>query len=335
LIRIELGQEDLLASRFALSPLGELGNLLHHLGNSAGHPNRLPPPVRARWSGRFAEMRAEPGIRAMLALQSRAYSADFVAPPPAGMAQTIADDLAVVRATPAALAREEIGRALHQGRQPDRDVQAFLTGQDVVGRLADALETAWTQLIGPDWPQLRAIIERDVVHRAGQLTRAGWAAALTGMHDDVAWRNGGLEIRRPEAGHAVLGGRGLLFVPSVFVYPGLAVYLDPPWRPALVYPARGSAALWEQQPAAMPGSLQRLLGASRARLLLTLDEPASTTQLAATAGLSLGAVGGHLRILLDAGLLSRARAGRSVLYRRTPTGDALIAAQPQPEPQPG
>ena len=95
-----------------------------------------------------------------------------------------------------------------------------------------------------------------------------------------------------------------------------------------IYPARGVSALWEQP--GRPGSgtaLQRLLGGSRAAILLALEDPASTTQLAGTLGQSLGGIGDHLAVLREAGLVARARSGRSVLYRRTPVGDALAAAE--------
>lgn len=90
--------------------------------------------------------------------------------------------------------------------------------------------------------------------------------------------------------------------------------VDPPWPPALRYPARGVAALWQQSGAAQDGALGRLLGTSRAAVLLALDEPASTSQLAAILGQSLGGLGDHLAVLRESGLVTRACSGRSVLY---------------------
>ena len=119
-------------------------------------------------------------------------------------------------------------------------------------------------------------------------------------------------------------------MPSVFLWPQVSAHIDEPWPATLIYPARGIAALWETPATAVQGTLSALLGRARAGLLTALDKPASTTQLARSLGLATGAVGDHLTILHNAGLLTKARTGRSVLYRRTPLGDALVAASPGP-----
>ena len=57
-----------------------------------------------------------------------------------------------------------------------------------------------------------------------------------------------------------------------------------------------------------------------------LAPPVPPTQLVAVTGQGLGSVGRHLRVLLDAGLVERRRAGRSVLYSRTTAGQVLVEA---------
>jgi DNA-binding transcriptional ArsR family regulator len=81
------------------------------------------------------------------------------------------------------------------------------------------------------------------------------------------------------------------------------------------------------QPAA-PEPLRRLLGPTRAEILLLIGNPITTTQLVAVTGLALGTVGDHLRVLLDAGLAERQRSGAHVLYHRTPVGQQLIGHLP-------
>lgn len=322
MLRFAVGTEDLVHSRFALSPAFELHNLLRQLVTPAGR-HQLPPVWAARLRPSFQRLRPDPAMRAMLALFAPRSGPNFIVPPPQGLTQTIEDDLSAMRATPLAIARREIRQALDQQPVGDSAVRELLRSPDVLDRLADVLHTAWGQLIAADWPQLRAICERDVVHRAGELGRTGWAGALSGLHPRVRWRDGSIEIARVSAkGTVALGGRGLLFVPSVFVWPGLAVQCEEPWPRTLVYPARGTAALWTAN-AADPGALAELIGSTRAALLISLAEASSTTQLARSLRLAVGAVGDHLRVMHRAGLLDRARSGRSVLYRRTPLGDAL------------
>jgi DNA-binding transcriptional ArsR family regulator len=321
--RIHVDRDDLLNSRFAISPLFELDNILRRL-TGLNHA-RLPAEWSARLRPAFRRLRATTALDAVLALQTRRYGAAFVAPPPASVAQTVEADLAAVRATPLSLAREEIARSLAGEPEPAPPVRAILSDPRVVAIVADTLEEVWRELVAADWPALRAVCERDVVHRAGLLSRGGWAAALEGLHRRLTWRDGEILLTRRADRDVELGGRGLLLVPSVFVWPHVALYTDPPWPHALIYPARGTAALLEPADVPPPSALADLLGRSRARLLATLSTPASTTQLAATLRLAPGAVGDHLAVLRRAGLVNRARAGRSVLYRRTPLGDALAA----------
>ncbi|TDQ05965.1 ArsR family transcriptional regulator [Labedaea rhizosphaerae] len=323
--------EDLARTRFAVSPLFELVSLLRTL---AGMGSRLPPAWAARLRPEFTRLRAEANLDLVLALESRYSGASILAPPPQGLAQTIEQDLAAVRATPAEVARAVIDAQLTlAGPVPDDvpdHVLDRLRGPRPVPLLADALEAAWHGLLAADWPQLRAICERDVVHRAGELGRTGWGGALDGLHKMVRWRGGAIEVRRRAPGADVtteLGGAGLLLVPSVFVWPGVAIFNEDPWPRALIYPARGISALWAT--GSEPGAIGALLGSARARILVALAEPASTTQLARSMGMAVGAVGDHLAVLRDARLVDRARTGRSVLYRRTPLGDAL-AAQADP-----
>lgn len=100
--------------------------------------------------------------------------------------------------------------------------------------------------------------------------------------------------------------------------------LELPHRYALVYPVSGALAETGSTRAG-PDGLARLIGPNRARVLRLVEQPRSTTQLAALTGLPPGAVGNHLRVLLEAGTVLRRRAGREVLYWRTSLGDALTA----------
>ena len=337
MLSIRVSGEDLARSRFAISPLWELVNALRRL---AAPPRGTPTdPWLARSRDRFEALRRDLDVQAVLALQPPGYGADFLSPVPSGVADTIDDLLDAVRDCPTDQARAEIATAL--GHRPaGARVREVLDGDDVTARLADALAHCWDVLLAPDWPLLRAILERDVVHRAERLVSGGWAAALDDLDPRVRWGGGLIRINRRYDGttdrEVDLAGRGLLLIPSVFVWPGVAEALDPPWPPALVYPARGVAALRTSGSAGvLPDALARLVGRARAAVLAALDEPASTTQLARLLGQSIGGVGDHMAVLAGAGLVDRARAGRSVLYRRTPAGDALVAAAVASSPDVG
>jgi DNA-binding transcriptional ArsR family regulator len=60
-------------------------------------------------------------------------------------------------------------------------------------------------------------------------------------------------------------------------------------------------------------------------VLLALDRPGTTTELARALRLTAGGASQHLAVLREAGLVRGHRVGRSVLYLRTAAGDDLLA----------
>ncbi|MEV6841983.1 DUF5937 family protein [Actinoplanes sp. NPDC051411] len=321
MLRLDAGAEDLLHSRFALSPAFELTSLLRRL--SSGVPTGWSSALTDRLRPRFERLRRETALDAILALKLPGSGATFIAPPPDHAGQTFADDLARIRATPPAEARQEIDYYLQRRR--DDPARKVLTDPHALTHLADAMEAAWTELLADDWPRVRTVCERDVVHRTTQLSRAGWSAALAGLAPVVRWRDGGIELPSVSTRRISLDGAGVLFIPSVFIWPDAAAHLDPGRPKTVIYPARGAATCYEPAESPVPDALAALLGRSRARLLLALADPATTTQLGYGLDLPLGTVGDHLTVLRRAGLVRRGRVGRSVRYERTALGDRLTA----------
>ncbi|TWJ26781.1 helix-turn-helix protein [Micromonospora sagamiensis] len=325
-VRIQVTPADIAASRYAISPLGETVSALRLCAGQHSAPGLAPWVARVRPV--YERLRRDlPAVGALLALLRRGgYNADFIQPPPAGTGRSFIDEITVVRATPLAQAREELARNLVGLRTPPAYAERIYRSPDVVDRLADAVEAVWTALVEPDWPRLRTILERDVVQRAGRLVTYGWGAAVAGLDPRLSWEPGGhlgaIVVADREPATYSLGGKGLLFVPTVF---GTMInYVEPPWPFALVYRAAGVVdLLGPPAPDRPPDALDRLLGRTRAAVLRALAVPATTSQLVRQFGLTLGGVGGHLAVLRDAGLVTRTRTGRAVRYTRTPLGDAL------------
>ncbi|MFD0658556.1 hypothetical protein [Thermocatellispora tengchongensis] len=181
MIRIEVTSADLAASRFAVSPLLETMHALWTLsGRAEAGPHRA---WVARWRGAYARLaRRHPGLDAIAAISGNRGSAnvDFIAPPPTGVRAAFADELARMRGTPLSLAHAEIERVLARlPRPPSPGVLEILRGPDVVRVIAEAFEAAWTEIVAAEWPRFRAVLERDVVQRAGRLAAYGWGRPWT------------------------------------------------------------------------------------------------------------------------------------------------------------
>lgn len=312
--------ETLVGSRFVVSPLAEAIAALKLLDRgTAAHPGERAwldahlPAYRER-------LAADP-VTALLvrAALGRTWNADFLTPTPGGEGSPgFEEELTRIRETPPEAAREHLAVSLG-GPLPER-----LRRADLPERAADVVAWVWTRTVLPEWPRRRRVIEADIVARTAQLGRGGWAEALDGMRRGMRWLGEGrLQINARDYPPRDLSGARLMFVP---VTPRTGwVSWDERIRYAVVYPCSGALAEAGRQ--RVPEALGALLGPARAAVLVLLATPLSTTQLVALTGQGLGSVGRHLKVLLDARLVRRRRAGRSVLYYRTETGDALVAAQ--------
>ncbi|WP_431980497.1 DUF5937 family protein [Streptomyces qinglanensis] len=330
---IRFGPADPLHCRFALSPVWETQaavRLLVHARDATPHRHwirRALPLARS--------LALEP-LRAVL--PRRGYTPDFLFPAPAGPASSFAVEIGRVRATDPGRAHAEIVRALADtpGAAESRTARELLGDPaGAVEALAAAVTRAWEALVAPEWPRLRAVLEADIGFRARQLAEGGLARVFAALHPGVSWQEGTLRVDRPlRHTRALAGGEGVTLVPSVFVWPTVAAGFDPPAPAALIYPARGIARLWGAAPDAPPRALARLLGRNRAAVLAALAEPASTSALAARLDLAPSSVSAHLAALRGAGLLASSRAGRQVLYGRTPLGRALAAGRDEGGPAP-
>src|SRR3954469_12532657 len=319
MVTLRLGPEDVANLRFAISPLMELHNSVRALEHPEAKALHLP------WVAATRERVAGLDMALLQALHPRkAYTPDFIDPPPRGPLGELEDDLERMLATPAERVRFELRRA-YDGRplpavlEPlERDPARELPA------LADLFRAYWERALAPVWPRIRALLEGDVLYRARQLADGGAQRLFADIHPEVSFAEDTLRIDMPYDVTAHLGGRGLLFVPSAFTWPRPAVSVEPPWQPFLVYPARGVGGLWEPGRSAPPEALAALLGRRRAGVLAAVGAPRSTTELARALELSPGSVSQHLSVLRDAGLVHGHRVGRSVLYVRSEKGENLV-----------
>jgi hypothetical protein len=313
---------DLLRCRFAISPAFETLSAI-----------RLTLPAEAagqhrRWLDGVADRVAGLDLRPIALLQPRrGYTPDFLAPPPTGALATFDDELARIAATPPARVTAEIARSLRDtpgaadseiGRRLQTDPAEALT------TLTGLIRAAWHELVEPVWPRVRAVLDADVSFQTRRLAEGGLDRLFAELHPALRWHDNTLVRAYGDDDHRDLAGAGLVLMPSVFKWDQVVVVLDEPWQPTVIYPARGSGGLWHQWPGTPDAALGRLIGRTRAALLVGLTEPATTTTLAHRHALAPATVSEHLSVLRDAGFVVGERHRHEIRYRRSALGAAAV-----------
>ena len=242
----------------------------------------------------------------------QSYIPDFLTPPPTGPLAEIDDELEQIRTTPREQVDHELALMDHPPAIPSLD------------DLVDTLRAYWVQALEPDWPRIRSFLQADVQHRARMLAESGPAELFTTLHPRTSWHGDHFKLDSCYGADVDLAGRGLLLVPSAFLWDKPKAIVGEPWQPTILYPARGIGTLWDEPE--LSCALESLLGANRAAILEACEAPRSTTEIARRLELSPGGVSQHLKVLRSAGLVQAERVGREVLYVRSEAADALVAA---------
>jgi DNA-binding transcriptional ArsR family regulator len=283
---------------------------------------QVPPWHRAWRDTHTAALRerldADPvGAALLRAAFGRTWTADFLTVPPTAPDLPLDEELRHLES----LGYDAVRADLEVATGP---VPPELSGTGLARTAADLLRWTWEHTIRDEWPRRLQVLRADVVARTARLSGEGWSGVLDGLAPGVRWlANGRLQVNAHPYPPRDIRGRDLLFIAAHTR--GSWVSWRLPDTFAVVYPVTGALA---SGPASLPQPLVRLLGRTRARVLTALDAPRSTSALVAATRLPLGSVGGHLRVLLDAGLLERRRSGREVLYWRSDAGQALLDAAP-------
>jgi DNA-binding transcriptional ArsR family regulator len=321
-IRIHLTADDLAEIRFAFSPTWELVMSVYKtLRDPAKHALHLP------WVTETRRHIADRDLRLFLELAStEGYVADFLTPPPDTPFPDLDQELERVVSTPVEQVRKEIfglcevsTEAMESLRHLADDPAAWLP------TLGEQMHEYWKLAIEPHWPRIRALLEGDVMYRARQLALGGAELLFADLHPAISFADGVVSIDKHHEGDVRPDGQGLLMIPAVFDWPGIAVLFGHAYQPTLSYSPRGIANLWDPTPTrAGGGTMDELIGGTRADILRVLEVPMTTSEIAQRLHLTPAAVSQQLGLLRRAGVIQATRQGRGVYSTLTAQGQQLL-----------
>jgi DNA-binding transcriptional ArsR family regulator len=314
---IRLPHTEAIPVRVRISPLASaMANVLEIVGE---RPYGSPSSWRRSIANRLRGVDLSPF--AVLRTPSGCF-ADFVLPAPTVPRASFEEEIRRFRQTSPQRVRDDIRREF--GTDVPAAYESFLRTPDAaLERLAEALTAFWEIAHAPLWPVMESILEREQLTLGAALAADGPSALLARVHPRIEFREGVLRWMHQTPVRSDLGSRLLVLVPLV-AGPD-AVMSNPRHEDGAViaYAAPGAAALWEAADGAGVEALGGVLGATRARVLLAVQTPATTSDVALQLEMSTQLVSHHLVGLRRTGLVDAARFGRRVYYRLSSHGRQL------------
>jgi DNA-binding transcriptional ArsR family regulator len=317
-----LGSDDVTRLRFGISPGNELSSGVCALQAPQGAP--------LQWGWLKAVSHRLPAAAwdvITTVIPPTGYYPDFLATDPAWDLTPEAEAAAMRRVDLDRVVRDLTKVAARATGKRRRDLEAMLTSPaQARTQITDAWVEVWEAVLAPHWDHLRRLLEADVARRARQVAETGMQDMIDKLHERVTWTDGRVRVTMRIWSEEVLcQGSGLLLVPTVLGAPWCSVVTEPPATPALFYPAAGMSPSWPANSQGRSTALVKLLGAGRGSVLMSLDIPRSTSDVARTCDLAISTASHHLAVLRDARLVEAHRAGSSVYHSRTPLAESLVA----------
>lgn len=319
---LRVDAETVARTRFSPSLAAESLAWLKLAAGPAQHPVFGDPGPAARAA------LAHPDVALLLDLLPRPgeiYTPDLLTPQPGTATRhrdLLDEQLARIEATPQDDLEEQVlsHTSVHWSRPLPVTARRAAESGMMPRRLANGLARFWRDALAEGWAGLQSVLDRDITHRAKTIAGHGVGAVLGTLHPSIGWAGDAITLAKPFDGEVDVAGRELVLAPGVLSWPGTSVQVDVPGQVVLCYPAHGIGT----GGAPPPDRLAPVVGAARASLLADLETARSTAELATRTGYAPGTVSYHLGALHRAGLVSRSRDGRFVLYQRTPQAVVLL-----------
>ncbi|MGD7789401.1 ArsR/SmtB family transcription factor [Propionibacteriaceae bacterium Y1700] len=319
-VEFRLGTSDVQAVRFGISP----GHELVHAVRAVLRPQSAP----LLWGWLRAHGSVPDGPFRLLAtiIGADGYMPDFLTSTPAGD-MTPEQEAARLAEVPAERLQFDLHKmVLRSTGARQEEIRGLIADPDHARTaIAEAWQQVWDALLEPHWPQLLRVLRADIAVRARRNSEVGLAQMAGTLHSTVTWGENSVQVEMRQHSEVVeCSGTGLVLVPSVMLSTGrCAVLTEKPAQPTIFYPAHGVSETWHHDGAEALEVLTALLGAARARLVLELQQPLSTSECATMINTAVSTASHHLTVLRDAGLVDSRRQGQRVLHARTPLGEAL------------